>query len=69
MALERTGVVVVRAWLEKRSGRFRARVTEKPDLAEPGERSVVVATPAEAAELVRDFLEAFNRDREPPDGR
>ncbi|HEY3551202.1 MAG TPA: hypothetical protein VGK69_09155 [Gaiellaceae bacterium] len=55
---ERTGVIVVRAWLES-NGRVRARVTAT-DLAKPAEESV---SPVEGVDeivgLVRAWLERF----------
>ncbi len=62
MALQRTGVIVVRVWLDEPTGAFRARVTESIDLERDGQRTSAVATPDGAIELVRSFLEAFARE-------
>jgi hypothetical protein len=55
---ERTGVLVVRVWLEgpPETG-FRARVTSTPDLAGHEEFAVTAATPEDVYRAVRIWLE------------
>lgn len=60
---ERTGVFVVRAWIETGAGGgFRARVTRTLDLSTRDELSSSVATPSEITRLVVDWLDAFVAD-------
>ena len=55
---ERTGVLVIRAWLEPEGGAFRARITKVVDLAAPDE-VVSVATSDEAIlDQVENWLRA-----------
>jgi hypothetical protein len=62
---ERTGVVVVRPWIEAGgvppSG-VRIRITATPDVSVPESRTVVVATVEDALAVVRWFLEEFVGD-------
>lgn len=60
MAQERTGLVVVRVWIEASDHPLRVRVTETPDLTQPEATGTsVVGTVEEAVALVRDFLGRF----------
>jgi hypothetical protein len=57
---ERTGVLVVRAWLEDATEkRLRARITHTLDVARPGETVVVTATREEVYAAVRSWLDEF----------
>jgi hypothetical protein len=56
----RTGVLVVRAWLEDASDkRLRVRITHTLDVARPGETVIVTATREEVYAAVRSWLEEF----------
>ena len=59
--LERTGVVVIRVWIESPGlpEGFRARITLLGDLEEHETESVVAATPDESLEIVRAFLDGI----------
>jgi hypothetical protein len=60
---ERTGVLVIRAWLEPEGGTLRARITQIVDLAAP-EEIVSVATADEAIlDEVRNWLRAVRAGR------
>jgi hypothetical protein len=69
---ERAGVLVVRAWVEAGEGPLRARITARLDLVGGEETSVVVGGWEAAAEVVRRWLEEFERGdsipRAPGDG-
>jgi hypothetical protein len=54
---ERTGVLVIRAWIE--SGSLRARVTRTLDTSVRDDAVSVVATPQEVTRIVVDWLDAF----------
>jgi hypothetical protein len=54
---ERTGALVIRAWIE--SGSFRARVTRSLDVSTRDDVVSVVAAPDEVTRIVVDWLEAF----------
>ena len=57
---ERTGLLVIRAWLEaNEEPRLRARITRTLDVARRDETSTVVATPAEVTGAVADWLDEF----------
>jgi hypothetical protein len=56
---ERTGVLVVRIWIESASGPLRARVTRTLDVEGGEETSQVAATAEQILRLVRDWIEAF----------
>jgi len=61
---ERTGVLVIRAWLEQEGGTFRARITQIVDLAAPNEL-VSAATSDEAIlEEVGKWLRAVRTGRQ-----
>jgi 16S rRNA G1207 methylase RsmC len=57
---ERTGVLVVRAWLEDATDEgLRARITHTLDVARPGETVIVTARREEVYAAVRSWLEEF----------
>ena len=60
---QRTGVLVVRAWLEGATEkRLRARITHTLDVARPGEIVIVTATREQVYAAVRSWLEEFMDD-------
>jgi hypothetical protein len=56
------GVLVLRAWTEADEPRFRARLTSVLDVEADDSRTVAVATPAEALEVVAAWLALFSDD-------
>jgi hypothetical protein len=58
---ERTGVVVIRVWIERPDGAnaFRARITLVGDLENEQTRTAAAASTNEIVEIVRDFLDEF----------
>lgn len=59
---ERSGVLVVRAWIEEDAERgLRARITSTLDIARGDEVVSLAARPEEIYEAVREWLEAFVR--------
>jgi hypothetical protein len=60
LSVERTGVLVIRAWLEADGEtRLRARVTRVRDVTRDREISTVAATPAEIRNAVDEWLDNF----------
>jgi hypothetical protein len=59
---ERTGVLVLRAWLEDEPPRLRIRITRVPDVSVRAQDSLAAASIEEACTVVRRWLEAFVRD-------
>jgi hypothetical protein len=60
VAKERTGVIVVRAWIENdASATLRARITTSSDLSSEEQTVTVAAGIDEVVAGVRDWLEAF----------
>jgi hypothetical protein len=61
--VEPAAIIVVRAWADSRTSEgFRARVRVIPNIERPAEvTETVVASPAQAAAVVCDSLEAFTR--------
>jgi hypothetical protein len=59
---QRTGVLVLRLWLEQTDHGLRARITEVADLEEREEVSHVAADPGEIFRIVRAFVHRFIRD-------
>jgi hypothetical protein len=60
---ERTGVLVVRAWIESdAAGGLRARITRTLDLTTHDEITSTASTPAEITRVVVDWLDAFVRE-------
>jgi hypothetical protein len=55
----RTGVMVVRVWIEVESGGLRARLTGTHDIAHDEETTVTAATVDDIVAIVRDWVEAF----------
>jgi hypothetical protein len=58
---ERTGVVVIRLWIERQSAGdgLRARITLVRDLGDSDPESAVAADPEEVMAVVRRFVEEF----------
>lgn len=56
---ERTGVLVIRAWVEGDPPGLRLRITYTDDIATRQEDSVVAASVDEAVEIARRWLETF----------
>jgi hypothetical protein len=56
---ERSGVAIVRVWLERSEGEagLRARITLVKDLADGATEDAVASTPDEIVEIVRRFLD------------
>lgn len=63
-APERTGLLIVRAWIEAGDEGLRARITRVLDLAAPEEVVVAVAGPAEVLATVRAWLDDFTGARD-----
>jgi hypothetical protein len=63
---ERTGVLVLKAWLEHQGSTLRVRITERRDIRSAEERSLLVAGAEAAASAVRDWLLRFESDAPPP---
>jgi hypothetical protein len=58
-AADRTGVMVVRIWIEGSGDSIRARLTETLDIVSSKESSRVVASEEEIIEGVRQWVRAF----------
>ena len=56
---ERTGVLVIRAWVEGDPPTLRLRITQTDDIAARREESAVAASIDEAIEIARRWLEDF----------
>jgi hypothetical protein len=63
---ERTGALVIRAWIE--SGSLRARVTRTLDTSVRDDVVSVVATPQDVTQIVVDWLDAFVEQSVASDG-
>lgn len=61
---ERTGVLVLRIWVEQGDGGLRARITTSDDVESPEHTSVVAATLDEILRVVREFVERFRGSEE-----
>jgi hypothetical protein len=61
---ERTGVVVIRVWIETAAGTdgLRARITLVRNLEENGSETVVAGDPDEIVAVVRRFVDKFAAD-------
>lgn len=64
--LERTGVLVVRAWKRVGGKLLQARITSRRDVLADEETSVTVAGAENASRAVNEWLAAFEED--PDDG-
>ena len=64
--LERTGVLVVRAWKRVGDKLLRTRITGRRDVLADEETSVTVAGAENASKAVKEWLVAFEQD---PDDR
>ena len=60
-APERTGVLVIRVWVESGAGPIRARITGRVDVLEGLETTVTVAGAQAAIDVVGEWFEAFAR--------
>ena len=60
--MERTGVLVVRAWKRVGTKLLRARITARRDVLADEETTITVAGAAKASEAVHDWLVAFEQD-------
>jgi len=60
-AVERTAVLVVRAWLEEglEGNALRARITETPDVASVARKETVAGSETEILEAVQEWLRSF----------
>lgn len=56
---ERTGVLIVRIWIESANGSLRARVTRTLDVEGGEETSQVAATAEQILSTVREWIAAF----------
>jgi hypothetical protein len=63
---ERTGVLVLTAWLERRGAPLRARISERRDVRSCEERSMFVVGAESATSAVSDWLVQFESDDESP---
>jgi hypothetical protein len=61
---ERTGVLIIRAWVEGDPPTLRLRITRTDDLTASDEESTVTASVEEAVDVVRRWLEGFARGDE-----
>jgi hypothetical protein len=60
---ERTGVLVLRVWIEAGSGEFRARITAESELGSGERVSVVAGSLEEILEFVSRWVEEFRARR------
>jgi len=58
---ERTGVLVLRVWIEAGSGEFRARITAESELGSGERVSVVAGSLEEILEFVQGWIDEFMR--------
>jgi hypothetical protein len=64
---ERTGVLVLRVWIEyDGADGLRARITESSDILSYEQTTVVVGTIDDVLRVVRDWLDAFVDTRDVP---
>ena len=56
---ERTGVLVIRAWIEGEPRSLRLRITRTLDISSRDEESTTAASVEEACDVVRRWLEEF----------
>jgi hypothetical protein len=63
---ERTGVLVIRVWMEgdPEAGGLRARITQTLDLSAPEQLGRVAASQEEIASIVQEWLDAFVAGRD-----
>jgi hypothetical protein len=59
---ERTGVLVIRAWISPDRRELTARITGRRDVSDPEETSETAAGAEAAARVAADWLAAFERD-------
>ena len=60
---ERTGVLVLRVWIEAGSGEFRARITAEDELGSRDRVTAVAGGVEEILELIRAWVADFVRPR------
>jgi hypothetical protein len=65
---ERTGVLVVRAWMSQGSHSLLARITGRKNVQSDEETTTTVSGSEEAAETVRDWLRDFESGGDESDG-
>jgi hypothetical protein len=59
---ERTGVLVIRAWMSPDRRELTARITGRRDVSDTEETTETAAGAAAAARVAADWLAAFERD-------
>ncbi len=59
---ERTGVLVIRAWMSPDRRELTARITGRRDVSDPEESSQTAAGAAAAARVAAAWLAAFERE-------
>ena len=59
IANERTGVIVVRIWMDEADGSLRGRMTHTLDVTSDEQVSWVAVTPEQISTGVRSFVKAF----------
>jgi hypothetical protein len=59
---ERTGVLVIRAWIEGERPSLRLRITWTLDVSDPVEQSATTTSVEEACAVVRRWLEGFEAE-------
>lgn len=63
---ERTGVLVIRAWMTPEQRELVARLTGRTDVTTSNETSVTASGVEAAARIAGDWLAAFERDAQMP---
>jgi hypothetical protein len=56
---ERTGVLVLRVWIEAGSDEFRARITAESELGSADRVTAVAASMEEILDFIRDWVDEF----------
>jgi hypothetical protein len=65
----RTGVLVVRIWVEERAeSAFRARITATGDVSSEEQTSVVAASVDDVLRIVREWVDGFLAQKSDGDG-
>lgn len=63
---QRTGVLVLTAWLEHQGSPLRVRITERIDVRAPEERTLLIAGAEAAITAVREWLIRFETEAATP---
>lgn len=63
---QRTGVLVLTAWLEHQGSPLRVRITERIDVRASDERTLLIAGAEAAMTAVREWLIRFESEAAPP---